>query len=68
MGCGGHGTHGWNRGWYRGRHGDHQPVPAREPDATGFGGEDPLIILKRRLARGEITIEEYQKLESVLKG
>jgi len=29
--------------------------------------EDPLTILNRRLAKGEITIEEYGKLKSVLK-
>jgi len=29
-------------------------------------GDDPLIILKRRFAKGEITKEEYEEMKSVL--
>jgi len=29
-------------------------------------GDDPLIILKRRFAKGEITKEEYEEIKSVL--
>jgi uncharacterized membrane protein len=28
--------------------------------------EDPLIILKRRFARGEITQEEYERMRRII--
>jgi len=37
----------------------HVPNPQKEDD-------DPLTILKKRLAKGEITKEEYQDLKSAL--
>jgi len=36
-----------------------------EPTTAG-GGESALDILKRRLARGEITLEEYERLKKEL--
>jgi uncharacterized membrane protein len=30
--------------------------------------EDPLIILKRRYAMGEITEEQYQRMRKILEG
>lgn len=33
---------------------------------TSRDSEDPMAILKTRLARGEITIEEYEKTVAVL--
>jgi len=31
-----------------------------------YYGDDPLIILKRRFAKGEITKEEYEEMKSIL--
>lgn len=39
-----------------------------QPSGAEAGGEDPETILKRRLARGEITAEEYQQILGVLRG
>lgn len=69
MGCGG------RRHW-RGpdmsrpiEYGSHRErLDEREAGPTDPNSDDPMVILKRRLARGEITLEEYQKLEAVLKG
>lgn len=36
------------------------------PVAPGSPGEAPLDILKRRLAKGEITLEEYEALKREL--
>ncbi len=35
---------------------------------TSGSPEDPLTILQRRYARGEITREEYERIRSDLKG
>ncbi len=35
---------------------------------TSSSPEDPLAILQRRYARGEITREEYERIRSDLKG
>jgi len=36
--------------------------------ATSGSPEDPLAILQRRYARGEITREEYERIRADLKG
>jgi uncharacterized membrane protein len=38
------------------------------PTSTSSAPEDPLTILQRRYARGEITGEEYERIRSDLKG
>jgi len=38
------------------------------PSSTSSAPEDPLAILQRRYARGEITREEYERIRSDLKG
>ena len=35
-------------------------------DSSSSTKQDPIEILKVRLAKGEITIEEYQKLKKIL--
>jgi len=41
----------------------------RQTSSTTSGSpEDPLTILQRRYARGEITREEYERIRSDLKG
>ena len=35
-----------------------------EPDRTAH--EDPLTILEQRLARGEVTVEEYERIRAIL--
>lgn len=59
MGMGGmfgHGTH---------RHEEQSRQDARTE--TGVMREDPEAVLKTRLARGEITTEEYQKTLAILR-
>jgi len=41
-------------------------IAARGQATTTATAEDPVAILKLRLARGEITIEEYDRLAAVL--
>lgn len=47
-------------------------IPARPPrrapgrQEAGAGGTDPLRILQLRLARGEIDVEEYERLRARL--
>ena len=36
------------------------------PGSTSNSPEDPLVILQRRYARGEITREEYERIRSDL--
>lgn len=36
--------------------------------AIGVADGDPLLILKRRLAAGEITLDEYERLAPVIGG
>lgn len=50
--CGGHG------------HGSHHPATGANPHSARH--EDPLTILKQRLARGEITVEEYERIRAIL--
>lgn len=38
------------------------------PSSTSSSPEDPMTILQRRYARGEITREEYERIRSDLKG
>jgi len=38
------------------------------PSSTSSSPEDPLTILQRRYARGEITRDEYERIRSDLKG
>lgn len=70
MGCGGGFGRmgglgaGMGRGWFGGRQmSDQDPAPRMAP----MDDEDPESILKRRLARGEITIDEYRALRDTLK-
>lgn len=39
---------------------------AARGQATTATAEDPVAILKLRLAKGEITLEEYDRLAAVL--
>lgn len=48
-------------GW---RHGPEGDEASRQQ--AGPATEDPLAILKVRLAEGEITVEEYERLVAVL--
>ena len=46
-------------------------VLVRKPGSTAPGGpppESPENILKRRLAAGEISVEEYERLQRALDG
>jgi len=36
-------------------------------DAVG-GADDPITILRRRLAKGELSVEEYERLATVISG
>ena len=56
MGCCGGGF----SGFFRQRQPQYQPQPVPEKQSS------PLDVLKERLARGEITIDEYRKLAEVL--
>jgi uncharacterized membrane protein len=38
----------------------------KQPEQKSQGSQDPLLILKRRFARGEITEEEYQRMRKIL--
>lgn len=49
---------------YRGRRG-YQDEPI-ERDVRRAQSSTPLDLLKERLAKGEITIDEYQRLSAVL--
>ena len=49
----------WLVSWGAGRAASSSQSPARE---------DPLDIAKRRLARGEITAEEFERLKRTLQG
>lgn len=42
-----------------------RPEERTEPQPAG-AREDPLTILAERLARGEITVEEYERIRAVL--
>lgn len=41
-------------------------VPRTSAKTAQVSAEDPLTVLKNRLAKGEITLEEYEKLRTVL--
>ena len=60
MGCCGGGFSRRNSTWRA----DRQAMQA--PMRREFSQESPLEALKMRLARGEITMDEYQQLRSVL--
>lgn len=45
----------------------YQQVRGAGPGGVGPGG-DPLAILKRRYARGEISDEEYRRMKQELSG
>ncbi|GEM_PF-3770179 len=47
-------------------HGVEAPPGAPVAPDRPAHSQDPLVILKRRLATGEITVEEYEKLRTVL--
>lgn len=58
-GCGGHQQHGMGHtGHGYETHGDMEQAPVRKDDA--------LDILKVRLAKGEITVEEYREMRDTL--
>lgn len=41
--------------------------PLQRGDPAGVNqGEDPMVILKRRLAAGDITIEEYERVRALI--
>jgi putative membrane protein len=44
-------------------------VVGRRPDdsASATGADEPLRLLEERLARGEIDLEEYQRVRNVLR-
>lgn len=55
-GCGGHGMGHMGHG-----HGRHD-----ETEHTPMSKDDPLDILKVRLAKGEITAEEFREMREIL--
>lgn len=66
MGCGGH--YHW-RGLRPDRHHgrrSHHETEHLDSERMETGHEEPHAILKRRLALGEITPEEYQKLRDLI--
>ena len=61
--CGGSGG-----GAFWPRRGRNESRQAPDPDPRSAGGPvDPLAPLKARLAKGEITMEEYQRLVDVVR-
>ncbi|QSO48720.1 SHOCT domain-containing protein [Alicyclobacillus mengziensis] len=49
--------------WY----GGYDSRPRSQDSSAGSAAQDtPLELLKQRLARGEITLDEYEKLAKVL--
>ncbi len=42
--------------------------PMGPESAGGHETEDPIAILKRRLARGEVSLEEYERLAMAISG
>lgn len=63
MGCcggGGHRNMGIGNHLQRGRHNEHSAYDMQQQFST------PLELLKERLAKGEITLEEYQQISQVL--
>ncbi|MCL6444450.1 SHOCT domain-containing protein [Alicyclobacillus acidiphilus] len=63
MGCcgGGRSWYGYGNPYPYGQ----QPQQPQEP-VTKTSQDTPLELLKQRLAKGEITLEEYEKLAKVL--
>lgn len=41
-------------------------LPDAQTEQVTASSEDPLLILKRRFAFGEITEEEYQRMRKIL--
>lgn len=61
MGCCG----GGGRSWYG--YGNPYPYGQQPQEPVTKNSQDtPLELLKQRLAKGEITLEEYEKLAKVL--
>ena len=42
--------------------------PMHKQKNLGPSFEDPLLILKRKFAMGELTEEEYQRMRKILEG
>lgn len=61
--CGGNGGGAF---WPRRGRNESRYAPGPDPSPAGEPA-DPLAILKARLAKGEITIEEYQRLVDVVR-
>lgn len=61
-GCGGHRGH----AGHGHRHHEEESVLEAAPTRAHRHGEDPLQILKQRLAKGEITEAEYTRLRELL--
>src|SRR5689334_2485397 len=46
----------------------HKNIPSvTEPESTWHEGEKPLLIAKERLAKGEISLEEFREIRRKLK-
>lgn len=65
MGCCGGGGSSWSGYGRRGRQFDYEPIPQKQPQQR-FASESPLDILKQRLVKGEIDMDEYERLARVL--
>ncbi len=53
-------------GHSRGHFGHHIPMGVPFPEPVEEQRNSPIDILNERLARGEITVEEYQRMRLVL--
>ena len=64
MGCCGGGGSQWSGYGRRGRQYDYDQPP--QQPAQRFTPESPLDVLKQRLVKGEMDINEYERLAQVL--
>ena len=46
----------------------HRQLKIDSREEQGKNTEDPLLILKRRFAAGQITEEEYERMKRIIEG